>query len=132
MYRFVLTVCSFILLSSCQFGTSENDPRLLSFFEADALFISNDENMDLEIDYYDALLEVKRLYPTELEEIIVINHNEIKNIQRKLPINSFPSLLLINEKQIITKIEGKQEKNNIIEILSSSIEKLNKRHKLSD
>jgi hypothetical protein len=123
LYRICLTVCTFILLSSCQFENRENNPRLLSLLEADALLVSNEESIELENNYYDAILELKKIYPTEMDEVVVISHNEIKNIQQLIKIKSYPTLLIINEKQIVQKIEGKQEKDYIVRLLASTFDK---------
>ncbi|MFD1735647.1 thioredoxin domain-containing protein [Bacillus salitolerans] len=114
LYRFCLTVCSFLLLSSCQFENRENDPRLLSLLEADALLVSNEDTVDFENNYYDAILEIKKLYPTVLEEVVVVSHDEIKKLKNKLEIETYPTLLLISNKKVITKIQGKQEKDEIL------------------
>ncbi|MFZ3588111.1 hypothetical protein ACOI1C_02300 [Bacillus sp. DJP31] len=112
--RILVTLCSFLLLTSCQFGNRENDPRLLTLLEADALYISNEENSKTENEYYNALLEIKKLYPGEMEEILVLSHHDIKNIKEELKIQTYPTLLLIDQKKIIAKIEGENEKDSII------------------
>jgi hypothetical protein len=111
-----------LLLSSCQFDSSEKQARIQSLLEADALFISNEENLTIENEYYDAILEIKKLYPGEMDEVVLLTHNHHRYIDEKFNITTYPTLLLIDKEQIITKIDGKQERQIIIEKISSYIE----------
>ncbi|WP_456275654.1 hypothetical protein [Bacillus sp. AK128] len=123
MYRRVfLLASSLLLLSSCQLKNSENDPTLKTLLEADALYISNEKDLMLENEYYNALIEVKRLYPDDLQEVIVLSNEDIENIEEELLVSTYPTLLLIDSKEIIAKIEGKNEKTTIINSISDYIE----------
>jgi hypothetical protein len=117
-----MTVCSLLLLSSCQFDSSEKQARIQSLLEADALFISNEENLTIENEYYDAILEIKRLYPGQMDEVVLLTHNHQRYIRDKFNVTTYPTLLLIDKEQIITKIDGEQEQQIIIEKISSYIE----------
>ncbi|MBM7659531.1 hypothetical protein JOC85_000298 [Bacillus mesophilus] len=123
MYKVVfLLSSSLLLLTSCQFGNSENDSKLTSLLEADALYISNEEDLMLENEYYNALIEVKRLYPEDLEEVIVLSNEDIVSIEKELLVKTYPTLLLIDRNEIIAKIEGQNEKTTIINKISDYIE----------
>jgi hypothetical protein len=123
MYKVVFLLSSSLLLfSSCQFGKSENDSKLMSLLEADALYISNEEDLMLENEYYNALIEVKRLYPEDLEEVIVLSNEDIESIEKELLVKTYPTLLLIDRNEIIVKIEGQNEKTTIINKISDYME----------
>lgn len=121
--RILLILSSFLLLSSCQYGNRAHDPRLLTLLNADALYISNEENVHIENEYYNALLEIKKMYPGELEEIVVLSHHDIQNIREQLQIETYPTLLLINQKKIITKIEGDHKEASIIKEMALFIKR---------
>jgi hypothetical protein len=121
--RFFLLVCSFLLLSSCQFGNRENDPRLGILLEADVLYISNEQDLTIENEYYNALIEIKKLYPSELQEVIVLSQYDIRNLEEELRVKTYPTLLLIDRQEIIAKIEGENNSESIIDKLSTYINK---------
>ncbi len=118
VYRVLIILCSFFALSSCGYDNTKNDPRLLSLLNADALYISNQENVHIENEYYNALLEIKKRFPGKLEEIVVLTDQDIKNLEEQLQINTYPTLLLINQQVIITKIEGNHNQDSIIKEMS--------------
>ncbi|WP_246944081.1 hypothetical protein [Bacillus pinisoli] len=117
--RILLLSCSLFFLSSCQFKNSSNEATLKTLLEADALYISNEQDLNLENEYYNALIEVKRLYPEDIQEVIVLTNEDIKNIEDELKVKKYPTLLLLNRKEIIVKIEGKNEKAAIINKIST-------------
>jgi hypothetical protein len=120
--RVCVTVCSLLFLSSCQFENSENNARIQTLLEADALFISNEENLKIENDYYDAILEIKKIYPGEMNDVILLKHNDYPYIGNQFNVTTYPTLLLIDKKQVITKIDGENEREFIIDKISSYIE----------
>jgi hypothetical protein len=123
MYKRVLLLAtSLLFLSSCQFGKSANEPKLNSLLEADALYISNEKDLMLENEYYNALIEVKKLYPEDLKDVILLSNKDIENIEKELRVSIYPTLLLIERNEIIAKIEGENEKATIISQISDYIE----------
>jgi hypothetical protein len=120
--RIFLLGCSFLLLSSCQYGNRENDPRLRTLLEADVLYISNEQDLTIENEYYNALIEIKKLYPSELQEVIVLSQDDIRNLEEELRVKTYPTLLLIEHQEIIAKIEGENETESIINKMSNYID----------
>ncbi|WP_253907647.1 hypothetical protein [Bacillus sp. WMMC1349] len=84
------------------------------------LFFSDDDHIEREVTYYDALLELKKKHPKQVANMNILN----KKGKWKKEVNTFPCLLLIDNKKVLVKIEGKIR--NKEKILNSLEKKLNK------
>ncbi|MBM6618621.1 hypothetical protein [Bacillus suaedaesalsae] len=119
--RIFVVISSFMILSSCNFGNA-GEHSLESFLQADALFISNEENLEIEDEYYDAILEIKKMYPGEMNKVILITDQEHHYIEEQLEVSTYPTLLLLNEQKVKVKIEGERNTDYIFEEIVSYIE----------
>lgn len=120
--RICFVVSSFIVLSSCNADNNQKQSSLDSFLKADALFISNEENLEIEDEYYDAILEIKKLYPGEMNKVILITDKDDHYLEKQLQVSTYPTLLLLNEKKVKAKIEGERNTEYIFEEIVSYIE----------
>ncbi|KAA0548093.1 hypothetical protein FZW96_10205 [Bacillus sp. BGMRC 2118] len=121
LLRIFLVVSSFTILSSCN---SDNDTEhsIDTFLKADALFISNEENLEVEDEYYDAILEIKKLYPGAMNKVVLLTDREYHNIEEQLDVSTYPTLLLLNEEKVKVKIEGERNTHYIFEEIVAYIE----------
>jgi hypothetical protein len=95
-----------IILSSCEnvlFSQGNTDEELTK--EKQLLFFSDDDNIDREAVYYDALLDIKKEFPEEIENMKVFSeHNDSK--QYEVEVDIYPSLLVIDKDGVVVHIEG--------------------------
>ncbi|MBD8068460.1 hypothetical protein [Bacillus sp. PS06] len=121
MKMFSMFILSIAFLTSCQHDSRESD-----IFNYDAedyiLFISDEENLDKEGNYYDALLELKKIYPSDLLELKVVSIKEFEN-DSSLNISTFPTLLVIKNKTVIKQINGDPETDEIIISIENALKK---------
>jgi hypothetical protein len=93
-----------ILLSSCEnvlFSQGETDEDIPQ--DKQLLFFSDDDNIDREAVYYDALLDIQKKFPKEFENMKVISD---KSENKQYGVDIYPSLLVIDQKEIVVHIEG--------------------------
>ncbi|WP_223831593.1 hypothetical protein [Bacillus swezeyi] len=82
------------------------------------IFFSDDEHMEREVAYYDALLELKKEFPAQVSNMEILN----KKGKWEKEVNSFPSLLLVDHKKVLVKIEGKiKDKEKIVKLLEKQL-----------
>lgn len=95
---------SVLILSSCDIHqASSNGLNDDVFKEKQLLFFSDDKNIDREAIYYDALLDLQKEFPEIVDNMKVI---AAKQEYGPFEVDTYPSLLVIDEQQVIVHIEG--------------------------
>jgi hypothetical protein len=95
-----------IILSSCEnvlFSQGTTDEELTK--EKQLLFFSDDDNIDREAVYYDALLDIKKEFPEEIENMKVFSEQNDSG-QYEVEVDIYPSLLVIDKDGVVVHIEG--------------------------
>jgi len=111
MKAFTLIILSFIFLSSC--SSYQTQPTLPEIEEKQIIFFSDEDNLHNESNYYDALLELRNKFPTEIANMKVVS-SEDNRLYTKYKIEEYPSLLIIEQDKVLEKIEGNVDKEEII------------------
>ena len=88
------------------------------------LFFTNDAHYEKEISYYDAILELRKTYPTLVNKMKVITPNDLDRLEKELQVDEFPALLITNGDDIIFSVEGTAPKedilNPVVQLLSAN------------
>ncbi len=97
------------LLSSCQFTPVDDRlPVNLASDQFHTLIFSSNRSDDVERFYYEALLTLQKKYPTKLDSIKIIKKENDKLISH-YQINTFPTIIVLDGKEEITRLEGKRK-----------------------
>ncbi len=88
------------------------------------IFFSDEENSDEEINYYDALIELKRMYPDEFTGMEVAEHQEDKEVYQEYNISSPPALVVMYKNETVVSLNGNLKKEEIIRPVSSAIDSI--------
>jgi hypothetical protein len=97
-------IISIVLLTSCDnklFSSDGGDEEHIQ--DIQLVFYSDVANIDREAVYYDALLDIKKEFPEEFENMKVISE-KIDN--KKYEVDIYPSLLVIEKEEVVVQIEG--------------------------
>ncbi|MGM7682754.1 hypothetical protein ACSVDA_11435 [Cytobacillus sp. Hm23] len=108
---------SFIFIASCQ----QNDTSSIQINKDDLqlMFFSDENNVQNEINYYDALLELKKEFPHEISNMVIISSQaEEVNIN----INQYPALVMMYDNEIIAQVEGHISKDEIMNPIKEALE----------
>lgn len=102
-YAIITIMMPLLILTSCSaydFTASSNGR--IKAKDKQIFFFSDEENIDKEAKYYDALLDIKQKYPK------AVRHMKVYQTEQKNPlkIHTFPSLVVIDNNQVIVKING--------------------------
>ncbi len=119
---FIIFIIPVVVLSSCEnvlFSEGPKDFTLNLNRDKQIVFFSDDENIDREAIYYDALLDIKEEFPEEFENMRVISENMDEHI---FEVDTYPSLLVVSKEEILVQIEGTVlSKEEILEPVSNAL-----------
>jgi hypothetical protein len=85
------------------------------------VFFSNESDYSKEASYYDALIELKREYPSEIKNMIVLSPEKGKQISKEYDVETCPALLVFYNKKVIARIVGQSSIEEIINPVTDSL-----------
>lgn len=111
MKAYTLIILSFFILSSC--SSYQTQSTIAETDEKQIIFFSDEDNLRNESNYYDALLELRNKFPTEIANMKVVS-SEDNRLYTKYKIEEYPSLLIVQQNKVLKKIEGNVDKDEIL------------------
>ncbi|WP_421384363.1 hypothetical protein ACOJQI_06995 [Bacillus salacetis] len=122
-FLIILMLGNITFLSSCSL---QNDRTAAGLnIEKAILFYSDENNIQEEDSYYEALIELKRLYPSQFENYKIIAKKEELDSTFISLNDTYPALLVIEDNKIVCKIIGKAEKEDIMQPVSNAMDQWN-------
>lgn len=118
---------SLFLLTAC--NTVDSDAISKINLEGEGyhlLFFSDDEKIKLENNYYDVLLDLKKKFPNEVADVILVQSTNKNEKIKKFDVSVYPTLIVIKDGEEKTRIEGKKSKREIMNHLMDAMEKQRK------
>ncbi|MBW3114031.1 MULTISPECIES: small peptidoglycan-associated lipoprotein [Bacillaceae] len=119
---FVILTSTMLLLSSCD-DISKNKVALAQdqFIEKQVIFFTDERNVSQEIPYYDAIIELKSRYPDHFKKLKVVSLNSEATTEIADTPPTSPAIVVVENNQIICKVEGHTSKENIIQPVTRAI-----------
>lgn len=109
-------IMSVLILSSCD-SNNEFDENEIK--DKQILFFSDDSNIEREAVYYDAILDLRKEFPEEIDSMKVISDEKEYG---PFKVNTIPSLIVIEKKEVIVHIEGNVlAKEDILKPISDAL-----------
>ncbi|MDQ0243984.1 hypothetical protein J2S09_001529 [Bacillus fengqiuensis] len=108
-----------VLLANC--GSTKQQGITIQSIEKQVLLFSNDDNARAEELYYDALLDLRTEFPEELKNVQIIHQSTVLINDDLIELHSYPALLLVENNEIVAKIEGTVSKQDITEQLKQTL-----------
>lgn len=113
-----ILIFSFIITASC----SKQEATLALDKDAkQVIFFSEEKEYYQEVAYYDALIELKKNFPAEMENLMVLTSSAEKEYYDKFDIKSGPALIVIYNDKIMVRIYGDATKEQIIKPVSNAL-----------
>lgn len=81
---------------------------------------SNNERMEDESSYYDALLDFRRKYPDQINTISIVSSND-EELVNYFEVEIYPTLLVIYDLNVKVRIEGFKDSQEIYSLLESTL-----------
>lgn len=85
------------------------------------IFFSDETNVQQEAAYYDAIIELRRDFPKEVENMMVFSKDEGKKYFDSLRIKSSPAIIIIYNDEIVANINGLASKDQIMQPISQAL-----------
>ncbi|CAG9608638.1 small peptidoglycan-associated lipoprotein [Pseudoneobacillus rhizosphaerae] len=82
------------------------------------IFFSDETNVQQEAAYYDAIIELRRDFPNEVENMMVFSKDEGKKYIESLQIENSPAIIVIYNNEIVANINGIASKDQIMQPIS--------------
>jgi hypothetical protein len=117
---------SMFLLTAC--NTVDSDALAKINLDGEGyhlLFFSDEEKIKLENNYYDVLLDLRKKFPNEMADVILVQSTNKNEKIKKFDVSVYPTLIVIKDGEEKTRIEGKKSKREIMNHLMDAMEKQN-------
>jgi hypothetical protein len=85
------------------------------------IFFSDETNVQQEVAYYDAIIELRRDFPSEVENMMVFTKDEGKKYFDSLQIEKSPAIIVIYNDEIVANINGTVSKEQIMEPIANAL-----------
>lgn len=108
-----------VLLTNC--GSTKPQGVTIQSIEKQVLLFSNGGNTRAEELYYDALLDLRTEFPGELKNVQIIHQSSVLINNDLIELHSYPALLLVENNEVVAKIEGAVSKRQITEQLKQTL-----------
>ncbi|CAM3757217.1 small peptidoglycan-associated lipoprotein [Mesobacillus thioparans] len=115
---FVFVATFLFLTASCN-PVNNSDKLVLNEDIKQVVFFSDEKNYKQESSYYDAIIELKKEYPAEFNNIVVIPASNANQYHDLLKEKKFPAILIVHRDQVLANVNGSVTKEQIIEPISA-------------
>ncbi|MBY0097725.1 small peptidoglycan-associated lipoprotein [Mesobacillus maritimus] len=118
----ILTATFLIFTSSCS-STNKYEELGLEYDVKQIIFFSDDANYNYEAPYYDAIIELKREFPEEFKDMMVLSGNKASKYDSLLKVEKQPALVIFYQDKVAVKIHGFVSKDEIIKPITDFLSK---------
>jgi hypothetical protein len=111
-------VASFLFLTASCNPVNDSDDLMLNEGIKQVIFFSDEEDYKHEASYYDAIIELRKQYPREFKNMMVIPTSNAKKYYDLFEVEQFPAILVVHGEDVIAKVNGTVTKDQIVQPLS--------------
>lgn len=112
-------VASFLFLTASCNPVNDSNKLMVNEDMKQVVFFSDEKDYAHEASYYDAIIELKKQYPSEFDNMMVIPASNAKKYYDLIEIEQFPAILIVHGDEVIANVNGTVTKDQIIEPLSA-------------
>lgn len=126
MKKIPLLLLSFLLFLTCSCAKSEIGDGLKMDEEIQIIFFTDESQYEYEAPYYEAIIDLKKKFPREFKQMIVLTPKTAEQYEKKFGIKDYPALLVLHKGKSIVKIQGAYTRKDIVEPVSAALNSLSK------
>lgn len=82
---------------------------------------SDEADLQVEAPYYDAIIELRQLFPEEFRNMKTISTNKAKEYYDTFKVKECPALLVLHNEEILVKVVGKNTKKEIVQPITAAL-----------
>ncbi|PYZ97830.1 hypothetical protein CR205_04345 [Alteribacter lacisalsi] len=110
------------MCTGCQSDRTSADHSLLGEEDETVTVLFSDETQAVEeAEYYEAVVDLHRNYSDQVLPVKVVHADE-DNLVSSYEVNSFPTLLIIEDNRVIKRIEGELSTEQILNELKTGLQ----------
>ncbi len=114
----ILTATFLLLASSCS-NINNYEDLGLKYDSKQIIFFSDEANHDYEAPYYDAIIELKRDFPEDFENMMVLTGDKADKYNKLFDVETHPALIIFYQDEVVVNINGRVSKDEIIKPLTN-------------
>lgn len=119
----VVSICSILFfIASCNNHYSIDSLSIKKNVKQ-IIFFTDEKNVQQEAPYYEAIIELRRNFPDEIENMMVFTKADGKKYYNSFKIKSSPAIIVIYNNQIVSNINGISTKDEIIQPTAIALER---------
>ncbi|MEB1809917.1 MAG: hypothetical protein LPK26_21920 [Bacillaceae bacterium] len=115
-----LLLSTFLITTGCWSSEATTNPLATDNTEYMTVLFSNEESILEEASFYDALLEMQRLFPEHHFPFQIVYASE-RNVIRYFNVSTYPTLMVLSGDDVHLVIEGTHSKEEIINLLTTTL-----------
>lgn len=110
------------ITTSCQ-ANEDTSLEIDSNIKQVVFFSDESDKADLQIEapYYDAIIELRQLFPDEFKNMKTISTNKAREYYDTFKVKECPALLVLHNEEILVKVVGKNTKEEIVLPISQAL-----------
>lgn len=111
---FILAASFLLLTSSCNMAYDYEDLEL-DHNVKQVVFFSDETDYNHEAPYYDAIIELKKDFPEEIDNMMVLSADKANKYYEMFQVEKCPAILVFYKDKVVVKVNGTVSKEQIIE-----------------
>jgi hypothetical protein len=118
---FILAASFLLLTSSCNTAADYEELKIDHEIKQ-IVFFSDEKDYNQEAAYYDAIIELKREFPEEINNMMVLTGASANKYYKLFDVKQFPAILVFFQDEVVLKIDGSVvSKEQIIHPLTQAL-----------
>ncbi|PLR97445.1 small peptidoglycan-associated lipoprotein [Bacillus sp. T33-2] len=118
---FVLAT-SFLLMTTSCIHPDETDEPVFDKNVKHILFFSDDSDYRQEAPYYDAIIELKKEFPNEINNMKVFSEPGAKKYFEDFNVEKSPAIMVIYNDEVMVSVDGRVSKEQIVKPVTQVLE----------
>jgi hypothetical protein len=118
---FVVYILSLLVITASCTNKYSIDSLSIKDDVRQIIFFSDETKVQQEMAYYDALIELRKEFPKEVENLMVFPKDEGKKYFESLQIKKSPAIIVIYNNEIIANIHGQVTKDQIMQPITNAL-----------
>jgi hypothetical protein len=102
---FILAASFLLLTSSCN-PAGDYEELKIDHEIKQIVFFSDENDYNKEAAYYDAIIELKRDFPEEINNMMVFSGDAANKYYKLFDVKQFPAILVFFQDEVVLKIDG--------------------------
>ncbi|MDZ5470627.1 small peptidoglycan-associated lipoprotein [Bacillus sp. 31A1R] len=119
----IILLFSLLTITTSCSRTEEDEGLKIDNSIKQVIFFSNESEYEFEASYYDAIIELKKEFPEEIKNMIVLTPSKGKEHFDTFKVKDCPAIIVIYNEKIVVKVDGATSSDKIIKPIAKVLSK---------